>query len=375
MSLVELAYKKIVRPIVFRKSSEDAEIGHEWGIRQMERLQRFPLGLLAAGFMFDYSHPMLETLVMGRTFSNPLGLAAGFDKYCRVYWGAVPAMGFGFVEVGGITPLRQEGNERPRMWRSEECRAICNAMGFNNPGQDAAYHELLFHRSPIPVMINVGKGRDTPLDRAGEDYCSVIEKLWLVVDYITINVSSPNTKDLRQLQTSDYLKHLMTTVQAKNRELSCLYQRPQKKIGVKVSPDETDKQLADIVSSAIANEFDYITCVNTTVERAPLVLANTNFPKDRGGISGWPLRNKALRVLWALHKEVRGRIALISVGGIDNAEELYLRITNGADLCQVLTVLPFEGPDFAKRTLRGLVRLLERDGFQSVTQAVGSALK
>lgn len=374
MTLIERSYKSIVRPRVFAMSRGDAELGHEWGVKQMELIQRVPGLLSVTRMLLTYDHPVLQTRVMGINFSNPFGLAAGFDKYCKVYWGAVPAMGWGFVEVGGITPLRQDGNPRPRMWRSEKHGALCNAMGFNNPGKNGAHRELLKHRSPIPLFLNVGKGKDTPLEKAAEDYIEVIKKLWVFVDAITINISSPNTKNLRGLQALQFLMNLLARVQGANREMAALYNMPLRKMGIKVSPDERHEQLADMVLAAIQNGLDYIISVNTTTARTP-ELADAGFPSDRGGVSGPPLRKQARHVLDTLYKMVNRRMVLISVGAIDGADELYYRITHGADLCQALNALPFEGLDFPKRTLKGLVRRLKRDGFKNVGQAVGAAVR
>ena len=374
MTLIERIYKNVVRPRVFEMSKDDAEIAHEWGIGQMKRLQKSRLGLAAARSLFTYNHPVLRTNVLGLDFPNPLGLAAGFDKYCEVYHTAVPALGWGFVEVGGITPLPQEGNPRPRMWRSARDAAICNAMGFNNPGAlQASYRISAAPACPIPLIVNVGKGRDTPLEKADQDYVDVVSELWPLADAFTINVSSPNTQKLRELQGVNFLVPLLERVQALNRSRLASFGKGEqpRKIGIKISPDEPDEVMADVVYAARRCRVDYLIAVNTTMTRP---FAIPDFPSDRGGVSGKPLAERAMKVLRQLAIELKGEIPIISVGGIGSAYELYQRILQGASLCQAYTAWPFEGPDFVKRTLGDLTTMLTLDGYANVSHAVGAEL-
>lgn len=373
MSLIERAYKNTVRPRVFAMSTDDAETAHEWGIALLYRLERNPLLAFAVRRALTYSHPMLETQQFGVWFPNPLGLAAGFDKYCQLYRRAVPATGWGFAEVGGITPMKQDRNPHIRMRRSEEFAAIWNFMGFNNPGADMARLQMQTRGpSTIPIGLNVGKGKDTPLEKSGDDYAYVITRMFQFVQFITINVSSPNTKGLRGLQAKRLLDGIVKVAQDANRAVASLLELPSRAMGIKVSPDETDEQLADIADIVDEWGLGFLILTNTTVERKKT--DGWNIPQDKGGVSGRPLLERSRWVLMQMAKRFpkNHRVRLISVGGIDSAKELYHRILLGASLCQVYTAWPFEGPDLCKRWLRELVGCLQDDKFDSIDQAIGA---
>jgi len=359
MTFIEWIYKEKVRPRLFEMSRDDAEIAHKWVIRRLGLLENYPPLALAARAFLVYWRPMLETNVFGVNFPNPLGLAAGFDKYCQVYSRAIPACGWGFCEVGGITALAQEGNPRPRLLRNEDLIALWNWMGFNNPGATEASKTM--NRKPkskIPVGLNVGKGKDTPLEAAPEEYSMIVLLLDDFVDFIVLNPSSPNTPGLRDLQKTKHLRAIAYAVKKKTK----------KPVGVKIAPDLSDEQLSDIVQVCRETKVDFIVATNTTVNRGNL--GGWNIPAH-GGVSGKPLRIKSVRILRDLRKELQGSIPIISVGGIMCSEDVYSRIKSGANLCQVYTAWPFEGPDFAKRCLKELEGYLKRDGFENVSQAVG----
>lgn len=376
MSAIEWTYKRLVRPRIFRASEQDAEIAHEWGLEKLQMLQESPsLTWLTKQFL-TYHHPMLETKVFGIRFPNPLGLAAGFDKYCQVYWRAIPMCGWGFCEVGCITQHAQPGNDRPRIQRSEHDKALWNFMGFNNPGADGAAKTMAgIHRAhstlPIPVGLNVGKSKITSLEDAVADYCYTVNAQWPFIDFIVLNPSSPNTPGLRELQKKQALKGLIEGVQEINIRNAKLYRSSPLPLGIKISPDESDEQLTDIVNVCRETRIDFIIVTNTTLRREHL---NWDIPPDRGGVSGSPLANSSTHVLKKLYRELKGSIPLIGVGGIMDGDALYLKIINGANLCQAYTAWPFEGPDFVKRALKRLVRRLKSDGFKNVKEAVGAAL-
>jgi dihydroorotate dehydrogenase len=366
VTLIESVYKNSVRPTVFAESKDNAEIAHRWGLEQLKWLQTTPWAMWLANHALVYRHPMLAVRTLGLNFDNPLGLAAGYDKYCDVYWGAIPATGWGFCEVGGITPLEQEGFPEPRMLRNPNGYALWNQMGFNNPGAMAAHRKMLTRpQSPIPVGLNIGKGKNTPIDKAADDYVFVFKLLCDLVQFVTINISSPNTKDLRELQAVQYLLSLILAVQQARHEVG-----GGARVGIKISPDETDEQLADIVGAAQKGHVDFMILTNTTVKREGL--NGWNIPADRGGVSGRPVAPAAKRVLSEVYRATKGKIPLIGVGGICNSEDLYDRIRAGATLCQVYTAWPYEGPDFVKRCLKELVFMLRSDGFANVQQAVGA---
>lgn len=375
MSLIERVYKRYVLPRVIAQTGEDAEAAHEWGLSRLVDLQNDPILLSLARVAFRYHHPMLRTQAFGLQFAHPLGLAAGFDKYCRVYHTAVPAFGWSFAEVGGITCHEQDGNPRtpPRMRRSMEHQALWDFMGFNNAGADKAGTRMsMSPKSLIPVGVNVGKSKITALEKAAGDYCYTIRRLWPFVDFITLNPSSPNTPGLRSLQSKNNLVLLVIAAQNANREMAGFTGRKPIPLGVKISPDETEEQLADIVDVCRQTHVDFVITTNTTVKRD-----NTrgwDIPSDRGGVSGRPLWPSSVRVQRSLARQLRGEIPIIGVGGIFDGNDLYQRILSGASLCQVYTAWPFEGPDFVKRCLKQLVLRLKLGGFQTVSEAVGATL-
>lgn len=375
MTPIEYVYKTWVRPRVFAASAADPELAHEWGLKRLQRLQSTPLARLVAGAVLGYDHPMLRTDFCGLHFRHPLGLAAGFDKYCEVYWGAVPMCNWAFGEIGGITRDEQTGNPRPRMWRSEVLQALGNAMGFNNCGRNKAEGELYSHVHLVPrdfkVGLNVGKSKATPLDKAAREYADTVEALWRYVDFVVINPSSPNTPGLRQLQNRDFLNELVSAVQAVNQRMAEQLQRPRLPIGVKPSPDESDAALSDFIGVCLHRGVDFVVPTNTTVSREGV---GNWVPADRGGISGPPLKARALRAQKEIYRAVQGRIRIMGVGGIASGRDLYERILAGADVCEALTAWPFEGPDFVRRCLKELVGYLVSDGFTHVSQAVGKQL-
>lgn len=373
MSMIERLYKRYVRPRVFKMSKYDPEIAHEWGMKHLCRVQDSVMWEGIARSWCAYSHPLLKTRVMGLEFPNPFGLAAGFDKYCEIYSRAVPAFGWGFSEVGGITRYRQNGNDRPRMWRSENPPALCNFMGFNNPGADEAAERIAGHPPTrrVPVGLNVGKSKITPISEAVEDYCYTVRMLWPYVDFITINPSSPNTPGLRSLQNKDALRQLIRGVQEENSIQARSALSRKKPVGGKISPDESEQQLDDIAEVFLETAADFLILTNTTTSR-PASIQGLGFPPNKGGVSGYPLRELSESALVYVFSKLQGRIPIISVGGISSGDDLYDRIRMGASLCQAYTAWPFEGPDFARQCLKTLVRRLRQDGFQSVSEAVGT---
>jgi dihydroorotate dehydrogenase len=375
MTLIERYYKTRIRPGVFAASEPDAELAHEWGMNKLVRIQNSRFLTALARLFCVYCHPMLETEVMGLQFPNPFGLAAGFDKYCEVYSRAIPACGWGFCEIGGITAFQQSGNLlRPRMKRSHAHQALWNFMGFNNPGAPIAAATMSRHpKAVVPVGLNVGKSKATPLDEAARDYCHTVTVLYQHVDFVTVNPSSPNTPGLRDLQKKTELSDLLRAVKKTMEAIADCNGLPRLPLGVKLSPDLSDEALADCIEVCKEVGAAFITLTNTTVGRAGL--NGWDIPADRGGVSGKPLREASERILAQVYLALNGhrpKINLISVGGISNAQELYRRIRLGADLCQAYTAWPFEGPDFARRCLKELVRMLKSDGFRHVSEAVGS---
>jgi len=300
----------------------------------------------------------LRTQVAGLDFHSPLGLAAGFDKDAEVP-DQMLSLGFGFVEVGTITPRPQDGNPKPRLFRLAEDRAVINRMGFNNQGQPAAFERLSLsdHRSG-PIGVNIGANKDSD-DRIA-DYVSGVRAMSQVADYLTINISSPNTPGLRGLQDEGVLEDLLAAV----REA-----RTKTPIFLKVAPDLDDRDPARIAKAAIDHGIDAIIVSNTTVSRSPLISKHS---VQSGGLSGAPLKALALNALRRFRSASAGEMPLIGVGGIANAEDAFERIRAGASLIQLYSAMVYEGPGIARHIAIGLDRLLSREGFASVASAVGT---
>lgn len=303
--------------------------------------------------------PRLATRVAGLSFPNPVGLAAGVDKDAEAVRGFL-ALGFGSVEVGTLTPRPQPGNPRPRLFRLREDRAVINRMGFNNGGLDAALPRIAARAgSPGLLGINVGANKDAA-DRVA-DYVHGVTRAAPVADYVTINISSPNTPGLRDLQHGAALAELLAATRAAAGTTPLF---------LKVAPDLDPGQIDDIARSAVDHRIDALIVGNTTVSRPGLRSANAT---EAGGLSGAPLAGLARQRLADFRAATGGQVPLIAVGGIDSAAEAYARIRAGAALVQLYSALVYEGPGLARRIANGLIPLLERDGFTSIEQAIGSA--
>ncbi|PWA09718.1 dihydroorotate dehydrogenase (quinone) [Pueribacillus theae] len=323
------------------------------------------LGLLRS--VYQVSDPSLESNYWGLCFPNPVGLAAGFDKNAGVYRG-LAAIGFGFVEVGTITPVGQPGNEKPRLFRLVEDKAIINRMGFNNHGADEAAKNLAeYQRANVPIGVNIGKNKGTPNEEASSDYEKCLEKLYAYGHYFVINVSSPNTPNLRDLQGTEELRQLIKGIQKKKTELEQSGAKA-KPILLKVAPDMADEQMHDIVHLAVAEGLSGIIATNTTLSREGLINSNK---KEAGGLSGRPLTEASTAWIKEIYQEVGSRVPIIGVGGIFNGDDAYEKIRAGASLVQVYTGMIYEGPGIMKAINKRLIQLLKQDGFTNIREAVG----
>lgn len=303
------------------------------------------------------SHPMLEQKLWGKTFENPVGLGAGFDKDGQ-YIEAMPALGFGFTEIGTVTPKPQKGNEKPRLFRLIEDRSIQNAMGFNNRGSDYMLQRLQKLDLPnYPLGINIGKNKLTPEDKALDDYELLLKKFREYGDYVVINISSPNTPGLRDLQNEKFITALFTMA----KEIT------DKPILLKIAPDMSPQDAIDICQVAIDAGASGIIATNTTID-----YSLTPNAKDFGGISGSLLTQKSYELFKAIAKELYGKTTLISVGGIDSAEEAYRRIKAGATFVQVYSMLIYDGPKLIRDINQGLIELLKEDGYNHISEAIGA---
>ncbi|WP_424941906.1 quinone-dependent dihydroorotate dehydrogenase [Aliiroseovarius crassostreae] len=331
-----------------------------------ERAHTLSLMALRAGVVplaGDVTSARLKTNFCGLDLLNPVGLAAGYDKNAQAVAQLTQA-GFGFVEVGAITPRAQPGNPKPRLFRLTEDRAVINRFGFNNEGMDAAAARLARRdrRRPVPVGLNLGANKDSD-DRAA-DFAKVLACCGPHLDFATVNVSSPNTEKLRDLQGADALRGLLTGVQSVRDGLGKYVP-----IFLKIAPDLTDDELAEIVQVAQEVKIDAVIATNTTLSRDGLKSAHKG---EMGGLSGRPLFEKSTRVLAKLSQLSDGNLPLIGVGGISSAEDAYAKIRAGASVVQLYSALAYQGLSLVEEIARGLDDLLARDGFAKVSDAVGT---
>ena len=321
------------------------------------------LSLAALRLMPDrkpVTNALLTQRVAGLEFPNPVGLAPGYDKNAEVYR-ACYGLGFGFVEIGSVTPKPQSGNPRPRLFRLVEDRAVINRMGFNNDGMEAVAARIAGNgaqKRPGPLGINVGANKDSA-DRIA-DYVLAIERLAALADYVTVNISSPNTPGLRALQDKAALDDLLVRVKAAT--------PAGKPVFLKVAPDLEPADIDDIAASVIEHKVDALIVSNTTITRPALTSAHA---AETGGLSGAPLRGLAQQRISDFRSATGAALPLIGVGGIANAADAYARIRAGASLVQLYSALVYEGPMLARRINRDLCTLLARDGFANVAEAVG----
>jgi dihydroorotate dehydrogenase len=305
--------------------------------------------------------PLLASTVLGIPFAGPLGLAAGFDKDGTGLnvWGA---LGFGYAEVGTVTMHAQPGNPKPRMFRLARDRALLNRMGFNNRGSDSLARRLHEHRSSVPIGVNIGKGKMTPADLAVEDYTFSARQLGPHAAFMVVNVSSPNTPGLRDLQAVESLRPILSAVRAATTV----------PVLVKIAPDLSDDDVDDIADLAVELGLAGIVATNTTISRDGLATPGVD-GLGAGGISGAPVAQRSLEVLRRLYARVGDRLVLIGVGGIETADDAWERITAGASLLQGYTGFVYGGGLWAKRIHDGVAQRLREGGFASLSDAVGSA--
>ncbi|GAA7496733.1 quinone-dependent dihydroorotate dehydrogenase [Helicobacter pylori] len=340
--------------------SLDAEDAHEKVCQILRMLSSSPFLCNLIHSQWGYKNPKLENEILGLHFPNPLGLAAGFDKNISMLR-ALTAFGFGYLEAGTLTNEAQVGNERPRLFRHIEEESLQNAMGFNNHGAVLGARSFKrFAPYKTPIGINLGKNKHTEQAHALEDYKAVLNKCLDIGDYYTFNLSSPNTPNLRDLQNKSFVN-----------ELFCMAKEmTHKPLFLKIAPDlETDSML-EIVNSAIEAGAHGIIATNTTIDKS-LVFA----PKEMGGLSGKCLTKKSREIFRELAKAFFNKSVLVSVGGISGAKEAYERIKMGASLLQIYSAFIYNGPNLCQNILKDLVKLLQKDGFLSVKEAIGADLR
>lgn len=328
----------LLRPLLFKL---DAEQAHHFTLDGLARAYR--LGLLQ-----KVAHHTCPTTLMGLSLPNPIGLAAGLDKNGQ-YIDALAALGFGFIEIGTVTPKAQAGNPKPRLFRVPEHQAVINRMGFNNQGIDAMIQNIEKSRFNGILGINIGKNATTPIENAADDYLICLEKAYAHAGYITVNISSPNTQNLRALQGSDELSALLSALKNKQAHLAAAHGR-YVPLAVKIAPDLNEQQVADIAHAAIQTEIDGIIATNTTIDKS--ALGHHPLAGEQGGLSGAPVREASNRVLKQLLAELEGRLPVIGVGGILSGADAAAKLHMGAAAVQVYSGLIYRGPALVKECLR-----------------------
>ncbi len=364
---VGLPYRMFGRPIL---GLIDSERAHGIGLSTLSKLERTSMG---RGFLKSlYQSPEVPTNVFGLSFSHPLGIAAGFDKKAAAL-SAWPSLGFSWMEYGGITRFPQDGNPKPRMFRANKENALVNRMGFNNPGALAVRENLIERRSiglwpNNPVAANIGRSKKVSNDEAADDYSSTLDILWDYADLFVLNVSSPNTPGLRELQEVDHLRDVLTScIEVRNRKGNY------KPILMKFSPDLNDDDLLDSAQVSVDCNVDGFVATNTTISRyIPKNSQSRSVFAQSGGLSGRPLKKRSLEVVSMLYDYTDSKVPIVGVGGIDSVDSAWDMITSGASLIQLYSALVFEGPSITSRIVKGLNTNVKKNNFSNISEAVGS---
>ncbi len=340
-------YSRIVRPLLFRMSPERA---HNFTFGLLRFLFALPFVRSIFYFSYNVSHRSLEREVFGLKFKNPVGMAAGFDKDGKLF-NQLGFMGFGFIEVGTVTPKAQAGNPSPRLFRLPEDGGLINRMGFNNEGVDPLHKRLRRKYASVIIGGNIGKNKDTPNEKAADDYLHCFEVLYDAVDYFAVNVSSPNTPNLRNLQEKEPLKALLQKL------MDAAAAKPVRRpILLKIAPDLTEGQLDDIVEIVRDTGIDGVIATNTTISRIGLNEPQASIEEiGAGGLSGMPLKNRSTEVIRYLHRKSGGSFPIVGVGGIHSAADALEKLEAGASLVQVYTGYIYEGPGLVKRINKKLL--------------------
>jgi len=333
---------QLARSLLFKL---DPEKSHYLSLEAMKLAQ-----LLRLSSLFTCKVPAKPRQVMGLEFTNPVGMAAGLDKNGD-YIDALAALGFGFLEIGTVTPRPQSGNPQPRLFRLPEAEAIINRMGFNNKGVDHLVRQVQRTRYSGILGINIGKNFDTPLERAVDDYLICMNKVYPFASYITVNLSSPNTPGLRDLQFGEPLENLLVSLKQRQTELAnkhgCYVP-----IAVKIAPDMANEDCQQVADSLLQSGIDAVIATNTTVERSDV--AQLPYGNEAGGLSGAPLTQRANEVVCELYKAVGGQMPIIGVGGIMNGQDAAQRIEAGAQLVQVYSGFIYRGPELISEVIRAI---------------------
>jgi len=362
-----MLYEKILKPVLFRMDPEKA---HHLTIGGLKAAQRMPgvRHMLSAAFSSP-SAPELRQTLWNMTFANPIGLAAGLDKNGEAA-GAFSYMGFGFIEAGTVTPRPQPGNDKPRLFRLPEDLALINRMGFNNHGAEAMRRNLeTVGARPIPIAVNIGKNKTTPNEEAVQDYRTCLRILYDVGDYFVVNISSPNTPDLRNLQHGDDLHVLLTGIIEERDQQASERKAAPKPVLVKIAPDMSEVELAGCVEIIKSSGISGIIATNTTITRHHL---RSRHREETGGLSGKPLNRLSVGVVRQVYRLTEGRIPIVASGGVFTGDDAYEMIRAGASLVEIYTGMIYQGPGVNRSINKRLLELLRKDGYEHISQAVGA---
>ena len=343
----------ILRPFIFNL---DPETAHDLAIKSLK------YNVLPKSLFTVEDEEILNTKLFGKIIDNPIGLAAGFDKSAEVY-NEIFKIGFGFVEVGTVTPKKQYGNQKPRVFRLEKDQALINRLGFNNDGSDAI-KKRIEHNAPDGLLgINIGPNKDT--DNMYNDFLSCAKTFFPIGDYITINISSPNTEGLRNFHEKENLEKLLIKINEIRKESNF-----KKSFLLKISPDLDESSINNIVDLSLKNNINGIILTNTSDKNRDKLIDNQK--NEKGGLSGQPIKDLSTKIIKKFYKKLNGKIPIIGVGGVDSGNAAFEKIAAGASAIQLYTGMIYKGPMIVKEIKKGLIIKLNEKGFKNISEAVGS---
>jgi len=345
----------ILRPFLF---NIDPETAHDLAIKSL-KFNPLP------SKMFEVEdEQMLKVQLLGKNFPNPIGLAAGFDKSAEAY-NSLLRLGFGFVEVGTVTPLKQFGNPKPRIFRLKDDAALINRLGFNNDGIEIIKNRIKLNDKKGIVGVNIGPNKETKDQK--NDFCLGLKNFFDIADYITVNISSPNTEGLRDFHEQEKLKNLLLALNKIKKE-----NKTDISLLLKVSPDIEDNHISEIVDVATNNDIAAIILTNTTNGNRDNL--RSEIKKEKGGLSGKPLQEISTNMIKKFYKQLNGKIPIIGVGGVDSGKSAYEKITAGASLLQLYTGFIYKGPSVVKDIKKGLIQILKAEGLNNIKEAIGKGV-
>jgi len=357
-----------VKPLLFKLDPEHA---HDIAMSKLQKISAIPFASRQVERMFGAKVPDLPTQCMGLQFRHPVGLAAGLDKDARAL-PAFSALGFSGVELGTVTPKPQSGNDKPRMFRLVEDEAIINRFGFNSCGIEKFLENLKKTETTGVAGINIGKNAVTPIEDAHFDYVSALQRVYAKADYIAVNISSPNTKSLRDLQNEAFLDKLL--MQIKKAQLKC--EKVHKRyvpIALKVAPDLESDEIETIADLVLSHQFDALIASNTTISRPDSL--KSDHSQEVGGLSGAPVKDLSTECIQQFYKVLNGRVQIIGVGGIKNAEDAWEKLLAGADYVQIYSQFIYEGPAMIEKIVKGLIAKVNDAGFDDLPTALNALRK